>query len=326
MNRSFLFSALVSGPLLLTAQAQTLEVVEPAPTAPRHRFGAQFRAGFNVGVEFSGRSGAAPGPATGGVDHVYDNGYVRVDDSGNAGGQTWNWGYDDASQLVGDNLVFTSGQAGRIDDRDESGNGFELSYAYRLGNPSGWTWGVEAAFNFMALSSAHSGASGVIIDSYATGGIIVPGAPYAGSAAGPGPLISDAPTRLAASLSSDLDASLYGFRLGPYVELPFSQWGSVIAGAGLSFVVVDSDLAYRHSATVPGAGTYSGGGAGTESDVLFGGYISAGCLVRFSERVNLLIALQYQTVGTFTQDVGDKRLELDLGNSLFLSAGVGFEF
>jgi len=40
-----------------------------------------------------------PGPATGGgIDRCYDDGFVRVDVSGNAGGYTWYWGYQNSSQ------------------------------------------------------------------------------------------------------------------------------------------------------------------------------------------------------------------------------------
>jgi hypothetical protein len=55
-----------------------------------------------------GQPMTGPGPARGGVDHFYDDGYVRVDATGNAGGQTWFWGYDTASQVQGDTIIFRS--------------------------------------------------------------------------------------------------------------------------------------------------------------------------------------------------------------------------
>src|SRR5882672_7958373 len=65
------------------------------------------RYGFNVSGKFKGiGSSFAPGaPLAGGRrtprgdNYNYDNGYVLTDISGNAGGQTWYWGYDSASQV-----------------------------------------------------------------------------------------------------------------------------------------------------------------------------------------------------------------------------------
>jgi hypothetical protein len=47
-----------------------------------------------------------PGPASGGgVNRCYDDGYVYVDVTGNAGGATWNWGYQSASQVPGNGMI-----------------------------------------------------------------------------------------------------------------------------------------------------------------------------------------------------------------------------
>src|ERR1035437_8149694 len=54
------------------------------------RFGMNFKADFQNNVN--------PGPEAGAANHTYNDGYVLVDSSGNAGGLTWNWGYQNASQ------------------------------------------------------------------------------------------------------------------------------------------------------------------------------------------------------------------------------------
>src|SRR5580692_989632 len=77
---------------------------------PTQRFGLSYRAGFNITADFRNLGGfpasSSPGPATGGgIDRIYDDGYVRVDSSGNAGGQTWFWGYKNASQIPGNDTV-----------------------------------------------------------------------------------------------------------------------------------------------------------------------------------------------------------------------------
>jgi hypothetical protein len=51
--------------------------------------------------------GADPGPPTGGgINRTYDDGYVMVDITENEGGQTWYWGYQQASQVAGDTIQF----------------------------------------------------------------------------------------------------------------------------------------------------------------------------------------------------------------------------
>jgi hypothetical protein len=50
-----------------------------------------------------------PGPATGGgVDRFYDDGFVRVDATGNPGGYTWFWSYENATQIQGSFISFHS--------------------------------------------------------------------------------------------------------------------------------------------------------------------------------------------------------------------------
>jgi hypothetical protein len=50
-----------------------------------------------------------PGPAAGGgINRCYEDGYVRVDMTGNAGGYTWYWGYQYSSQIQNGYIVFHS--------------------------------------------------------------------------------------------------------------------------------------------------------------------------------------------------------------------------
>src|SRR5262249_36267270 len=69
----------------------------------QNRIGLNYRMGLNITVDFRKLGGLAlsdPGPATGGaVSRNYDNGYNRVDSSTNAGGVTWNWGYEHSQSV-----------------------------------------------------------------------------------------------------------------------------------------------------------------------------------------------------------------------------------
>src|SRR6187551_3113341 len=70
-----------------------------------NRFSFSGRFGFNMSAKFkgvaltpSGVGGTRTTPD--GTAYNYDNGYVLTDISGNAGDQTWNWGYDDSSKQI----------------------------------------------------------------------------------------------------------------------------------------------------------------------------------------------------------------------------------
>ena len=80
--------------------------------------------------------------ATGGVDHNYDDGYNRVKDEGNVAGLTWNWGYANVGQIVGDNVVMRRSLPGELtrEFKDDPQQGAELTYSRRLGRV---TLGVE---------------------------------------------------------------------------------------------------------------------------------------------------------------------------------------
>src|SRR4030095_10203899 len=97
---------------LVTLTVASAQDAEPA----RNRFGLSYRSGFNINGTFKGLGGLPaqtnPGPPTGRAARVYDDGYVLTDSGANPG-LTWNWGYQNASQVPGnDTIQFHSTSAG----------------------------------------------------------------------------------------------------------------------------------------------------------------------------------------------------------------------
>src|SRR5258708_1507516 len=86
------------------------ELEEPATNHLNH-LTLSARLGFNISATFKGFS-TAPLASTRVTPHGdrynYDDGYVLTDISGNAGGQTWYWGYDDSSSQISGNTVLLS--------------------------------------------------------------------------------------------------------------------------------------------------------------------------------------------------------------------------
>ena len=331
----------VTGPAALTLLAGLAVLGQDS----KNRVGVSYRSGWNIKGTFSGSGVAAaqsnPGPATGGVDHEYDDGYVRVDSTHNGMGLTWNWGFDSPGQVTGDNLEMRSSRilgGGENSADDELQHGFEISYGRKMGMLGKLRWGFEGAFNYTYVGLEESGSAPVTVvttvDTYDVSGISPfdpPGSqtPYRGTFLGPGTLIPDAPISRREEITPgaiatgkrELNANLFGMRLGPYIELPLNDKWTISLNGGFALVAVNSD--FKYSDAVLGGRT---GGSDTETELLSGGYIGANVAFQVTPSTRIFAGAEYQHVGDFTQDAGGRRAKLDLGESVFVKAGVSFSF
>src|SRR5262245_56485216 len=132
----------------------------PEDRFAENRFNLSYRAGFNIKADFKnlGRAGVAGGPSATGLS--YEDGFVRPNSTPNDLGLSWNWGYQNSSQVVGDNIVMTSSQRGNLakDQDDSPVNGVELGYNRRLGWWGKAAWGLEGAINYAGLDIGNNSA------------------------------------------------------------------------------------------------------------------------------------------------------------------------
>ena len=156
-----------------------------------NRVSLSLRFGLNISAKFKGIGGNLNPSKNPGQ---YDNGYVLTDSSGNAGGQTWNWGYQDASQVnAGNNTVSFDRTTAVANGNSSSGKsdadvstGFELAYDRQLGVKEDWhnmRYGIEAAFNYTPIDINQTTTFGATAtqqtDVYGyTPGTTPPSAPY----------------------------------------------------------------------------------------------------------------------------------------------------
>lgn len=319
-----------------------------------NRISFSLRLGLNISARFTGGPGL-PFPINtrttpDGAGYNYDNGYVLMDFSGNVGGQTWNWGYDDSSQQVVGNTIalsrYSPSPAFRSPSMSDDPNlGFELAYNRPLGrlNHDKWRWGIEAAVNYLNLdlksSASYMGAVSVLTDNYPfTPGTTPPAAtpsnPYQGTFNGPGFVIGDTAVGSSTGVANvatvtgqrKFSSDVWGFRLGPYVEIPLAKQVNLSLSGGLAFAVLDSDASWAETVTLPGIGGASGSGSGSATDIRWGGYVSGNLAWQFSERWNLTGGVQYQNLGTYRHTFGGRGVEVDLSNSIFVTIGVGYSF
>ena len=265
----------------------------------------------------------------------YIDGYVNQDSSGNAGGLTWNWGYQNAAQVQGNTLTLHGATSTTMnsDSLSQDGDpqlGLDLAYGRDLGHVLGGKWGLQAAFDYTDVSISDnqpfSGKKMSFSDVYSLGGIIPPPAPYAGSFNGPGPLISDTPIGSTSSSQTillagqrTLDAQVYALRLGPYYELTLGKRWAGRLGGGLSLALVDSKLSYSSGALV-------GSGSSEGTDFQAGAYVEGLVLFSVTHHLGLFAGAQYEYLGTYDRSVGIETAQLDMTGAVSILLGVQWAF
>jgi hypothetical protein len=315
------------------------------------RFGLNITGKFlNPGGSLNSRNPAANGRRTpNGNNYNYDDGYVLKDVSGNAGGQTWYWGYDNSSQVnasqansIDMHRVTAPGLPGE-NSADTPSVGAEVSYDYMLGVKENWhhlRYGVEMAVNFMPFNFDTGGSYNTSIatrtDTYAyTSGTTPPGAPYQGSFGGPGFVIGSASVNSTTvfvpganlNLSEHFNADLWGFRLGPYIEDPLTEKLSLHVSGGLAVGIVDANASWSETLTLPGGGgSTTTSGNGSDTQVMWGYYIGLDAVYQFNDRWSVDADVQFQDLGTYNHNFSGRTAQLDLSQSLFVQVGVSYSF
>lgn len=312
----------------------------------RNRMQLGGRVGFNLSVDFRNRGGAVPdtvGPATGGgLDRTYAKGFVRRDASGNDGGKTWNWGYSEDSQVsLEREVLIQSGHTGTpyadsADRSDDPQYGAELIYSRVLGDIAGAKWGFELGINWTTFNvddtSNLTGSIDEVTDEYAFNGVILPAAPYAGSFDGPGPVISDAPTRSTAAVatavtgSRKLEGNLYGVRVGPMVDLPLGDWLSAQLSGGFAAGWLDADFRYSETASIASGASWSRVGEASSDEWVFGFYARGQLTVQVNDQLGIYGAVEYQGLEDATIDAAEQSARVQLDQGVFVSLGVNFRF
>jgi hypothetical protein len=356
------------------AQTDTAQALAAAKTQgdTKNRIGLSYRfpigftadfkdvGGFTAMGTYVNGVGNQPGnpgsSSTAPQNRTYENGYVWVDQTGNAGGQTWFWGYNnvdaqaipDPSAPVAIAMQSSASAEVSINDRkDEMVPGFELNYTRELIRKEKYRAGFELAFGYndLEIDTGRPMTSDVnrINDSFALSGLDF-GQPlppsYQGTYEGPtvpgqpGRLVIAQPQRATVVIpdgaqiygSRSICADLFSFRVGPYLELPFSKKVSLTLGGGLAATFVHSTFKFSESITIPGVGTQENIGSDTDSGWVVGGYLSAIFSAEFHKDWRFFGGVNYQFVGDYIQKAGGKKVVLEMGESIFISAGVSYSF
>jgi len=282
---------------------------------------------------------------------IYDDGYVRTDQTGDAGGFTGFWGYQSASQFnaAAQTLTFHSANSfttsGQNDRSGDPSFGLDLVYGddFAYFTPAHARIGWELGFGLLPINiTDRSQLIGTVNQStyvYDASGLYprVPPAPYQGGSSGLGPLLPD---QLAEPVSTSqlphgvitgkrsLDMTLFTLRLGPsfFWEITPNLGLSLSGGPVIGCVTGNYD--YDETITINGLGTHNGGSFGATA-VMYGGYVNATLKYHIMDNdrnAYLFLGAQYEPLSKTTFSSGGRSAELDLSNQVNISAGIGWPF
>lgn len=307
--------------------------------------GAVSHAEFGVGVGASFNAKASfksdpvflpftndPGAAVSGIDHFYDDGYNRVDSSGNLGNETYYWGYQNTSQNDGNSITMNSTR-GAINGADSSVSQdgaqptIEFYWRKELVENDGWNIGIRTALRWQRIEAEASSVSSTITqttsDSYSYTRI-PPGAPFNGSYTGPNFLLGDTPVRnvttgtdATVTSSRSLEANLVGLDIGPTITWEFAEKMRAVFSGGGTLAWINSEFSYADGSLVSGSST--------ENTLLFGLYAGADLQYQTAERWGLFVGANYSMLSNFDQQVDGQNAELQLNDLLNFRIGIYFQ-
>jgi hypothetical protein len=321
----------------LLARAQEFDTDEP--TRYFVRFGP--RVLFNVKAEVE--EPVQPAQPWG----TFDNGFVRPH-IGSAGGsgKTWNWGYDDNSQVQGGQLIMERlrGLPGPGSfSKDEPALGGEIVVGAeiarieigereaRIGVEIGYGYNEFSVDDNVGLSSTAT----LTAFPFDLDGVVPPRAPYKGTFRGPGPLIDLLPsaTNLFTSSSQgdfarEIQSDLHLFKLGVWFEYPLMQRLNAAVSVGYASLYADSQFTFSEQFTfanpaIPDTSeTHTVGGREWQP----GFYAQLRMQYEFHRHLAAYIGADYQYNSDLEFSGEGRKVTLDFGTQLGATAGVIVRF
>ncbi len=329
------------------------DVITPAPVESRWRFGIGYARMLGIKADFSGLgtfgNSFQPQPLGGGRDYNYDDGFVRVDSSGNRSNETWNWSYENAAQYDSSgsgslDFSITGSNATASDQERDSGGGLEISGYYDMGavewvplKARGAAWGFRGGVQHTRIDIASDDwlltSMTRTIDRFELNGIIPPAAPYVGSFSGPGPLLGDNPSRSviaggngSVSGQRELDVHLAIANFGSYLSIPVTPKWNFITEAGVNLGIGSGTYEFNSTTTVTGLGAQESSGKESKTRLMTGIYAGIAATYEIDEQWMLQCSGRYQYLDNLDFETDGSTAELSFDSAFVLTIGAVYSF
>lgn len=339
-----------------------LSILAAAASTQGQEWMKHFRIGMSLGLNMktdfktSGTfpiSGSSPGDPTNPYqDHTYDDGYVRVDDTGNADDPntgapvTSFWGAQRSSQVTGTTpnqsityhgtRSFTGSGSASVDEGVNFG--FDMAYGASIAKWQRVAIGLEFGFNLTPAGStdrqALAGTTIQAVHQYDAGGTSLPTLPYNGPfASANSPVINatgrdlgDITTPATITGSRSLEAILYQFRLGPMVRWEIRPRWTLSGSVGGTFALVSADydfdelLVFANGASTPNRGKFG------SVETTYGGYGGLVLMYDTGYSWEAFLGGHYVAMKDATVAESGREAKLKLGSTIYVTAGINWTF
>jgi len=122
-----------------------------------------------------------------------------------------------------------------------------------------------------------------------------------------------------------LDADVWGWRLGPYVDYPLTDSIRLTLSSGLAMAVFDVSGSWTETVNT-GGGILTTSGSGSDTSFQWGAYVGLDGAWRLSSHWDAEAGLQYQHLNDYRHTLGGRTAELDLGQSVIVTLGLNYNF
>jgi len=306
------------------------------------RVGGTLRAGVKAQIRDS-----TP-PATFGPGD-YSDGYVKTDKGGSAN-STWNWGFNNQSQLSQDRLTLSKTEnaprVGNLSDLSDSPLfGGELMGGLEMTRTRLWKrdvrFGFELGYGYSTFSvkdtATATSAATYTTAVYDTTGILPPSTPsYSGTFDGPGPIINLTPIQSSsvnavgnATLSASLNADLHTLKIGPWMEVPLTKHFVAGVSFGLASIYATADLEFTEATAYAGGAIPSMPISATRvsrSDWRPGAYLQLRLAYEFNRHFGVFVGTDFQYNRDMVFGGGGREATLQFEATYGATLGASFRF
>jgi len=123
-----------------------------------------------------------------------------------------------------------------------------------------------------------------------------------------------------------LDADIWGLRLGPYLETPVGSKIRLSLSGGVAGGWLDGSASWNETISIGGVQGATLSGSGHANKMLWGFYVAGNVSWQFAPRWSAVAGVQYQDLQDFDHAFGGRQVQVGLSESIFATFGVSFNF